>query len=131
MSYIITREPRITHLIFYYYITDCLAGKVIWITGCSSGIGEALAYQFASVGCKLVLSARREQLLNDVKQNCIGKQFHNICIDLPRVLGAMVITFLRNKLGFTTQRFWTIYGYLFPAAIERVDKTFIIYISTC
>ncbi|XP_045184855.2 dehydrogenase/reductase SDR family member 7-like [Mercenaria mercenaria] len=50
---------------------NCLAGKVVWITGCSSGIGEGLAYEFASAGCRLVLSARRENLLKEVKQKCI------------------------------------------------------------
>ncbi|MGR3811636.1 SDR family oxidoreductase [Jiulongibacter sp. NS-SX5] len=43
--------------------------KVIWITGASSGIGEATAYQFASKGYRLVLSARRESELNRVKAN--------------------------------------------------------------
>ena len=44
--------------------------QVVWITGASSGIGEALAYQFARQQAKLVLSARRESELERVKANC-------------------------------------------------------------
>ncbi|MBD2355629.1 SDR family oxidoreductase [Tolypothrix sp. FACHB-123] len=43
--------------------------KVVWITGASSGIGEALAYLFANQGAKLIISARREEELQRVKQN--------------------------------------------------------------
>jgi len=46
--------------------------KVIWITGASSGIGEALAYEFAQRGSKLILSARRESELNRVKSQCVS-----------------------------------------------------------
>jgi short-subunit dehydrogenase len=41
--------------------------KVVWITGATSGIGEALAHSFAAEGAKLVLSARRVDELNRVK----------------------------------------------------------------
>ncbi len=44
--------------------------KIVWITGASSGIGEALAYEFASQGAHLVLSARREVELQRVAATC-------------------------------------------------------------
>ena len=45
-----------------------LRNKTVWITGASSGIGEALAYQFAQEGAKIVLSARRENELQRIAQ---------------------------------------------------------------
>ncbi|MBS1491840.1 MAG: SDR family oxidoreductase [Bacteroidetes bacterium] len=48
-----------------------LANKVIWITGASSGIGEALTYQLATIkGVKLILSSRRKNELERVKNSC-------------------------------------------------------------
>lgn len=43
-----------------------IKGKVIIITGASSGIGEATAYKLASAGAKLVLGARREDKLRAI-----------------------------------------------------------------
>lgn len=47
-----------------------LQKKVIWITGASSGIGEALAYEFNKKGALLILSSRRLEELKRVKENC-------------------------------------------------------------
>ncbi|KAG5857728.1 hypothetical protein ANANG_G00022450 [Anguilla anguilla] len=49
-----------------------LRGKVVWITGASSGIGEELAYQLARLGARLILSARREKELDRVKHCCLS-----------------------------------------------------------
>ncbi|ESO90160.1 hypothetical protein LOTGIDRAFT_218247 [Lottia gigantea] len=48
-----------------------LGNKVVWITGASSGIGEYFAYEMAAAGCKIILSARREEELNRVKKQCL------------------------------------------------------------
>jgi NAD(P)-dependent dehydrogenase (short-subunit alcohol dehydrogenase family) len=43
-----------------------LRGKVVWITGASSGIGEALAHAYARKGANVVLGARRRDELERV-----------------------------------------------------------------
>jgi len=48
--------------------------KVIWITGASSGIGEALSVALSAKGARLVLSARREHELQRVKDRCTSKE---------------------------------------------------------
>lgn len=44
-----------------------LTDKVVWVTGASSGIGEAICYELMKYNCKVVLSARRESELLRVK----------------------------------------------------------------
>jgi short-subunit dehydrogenase len=46
------------------------AGKTVWITGASSGIGAALARAYARRGCRLVLSGRNEAALAEVAAQC-------------------------------------------------------------
>ncbi|MCD6347898.1 MAG: SDR family oxidoreductase [Bacteroidales bacterium] len=45
-------------------------GQIVWITGASAGIGEALAKAAAREGAKLVLSARRVNELERVAEEC-------------------------------------------------------------
>jgi short-subunit dehydrogenase len=47
-----------------------LKNKVIWITGASSGIGKGLALELSKLECKLILSSRRQDALETVKQLC-------------------------------------------------------------
>jgi len=51
-----------------------LTGKIIWITGASSGIGKALAIELSKLDTKLILSSRNEATLNEVKDLCENSQ---------------------------------------------------------
>jgi len=46
--------------------------KHIWIIGASSGIGEALAREFAQQGAHLILSARSKEKLNTINESLGG-----------------------------------------------------------
>jgi NADP-dependent 3-hydroxy acid dehydrogenase YdfG len=47
-----------------------LAGKVVVITGASSGFGKGTTLEFTARGASLVLAARRDQLLEELAQEC-------------------------------------------------------------
>lgn len=58
--------------------------KVIWITGASSGIGEALTYALSRRGAKIIISSRRKEALEQVKENCKSdiSDIHILDLDL-------------------------------------------------
>ena len=57
-----------------------MGNKVIWITGGSSGIGKALAYKFANEGWQVAISARREELLNEISRS--NNNIHSFPLDV-------------------------------------------------
>lgn len=77
--------------------------KVVWITGASSGIGEALTYEFSKQGARLIISARRKDELERVKAKC-------------QTLGAAAIEILpldlsqANTLALTAEAAINTYG---------------------
>lgn len=59
--------------------------KVVWITGASSGIGEALVYAYSEMGTKLIISSRNRDELFRVKNGCKNKiNVHVLSLDLEQ-----------------------------------------------
>ena len=72
--------------------TPNFEGQTVWITGASSGIGKALALEFSLRGANLILTARSEGKLIDVRDACLtaGAQRVDIVpMDLEDVNGVM------------------------------------------
>lgn len=46
--------------------------QIVWITGASSGLGEALVYELSKRNATLILSARRQDELERVRKNCVA-----------------------------------------------------------
>jgi short-subunit dehydrogenase len=62
-------------------------GKVVWITGASSGIGRSLALAFAAAGARLILSARRLEALAEVRGACGTAEVRLVPFDLADLDG--------------------------------------------
>ncbi|XP_078600986.1 hydroxysteroid 11-beta-dehydrogenase 1-like protein isoform X2 [Branchiostoma floridae x Branchiostoma japonicum] len=58
------------------YDPESIRGATVLITGCSTGIGEEMAYQYARLGAKILITARRENRLKEVvaKAKSLGAQ---------------------------------------------------------
>jgi dehydrogenase/reductase SDR family protein 7B len=82
--------------------------KIVWITGASSGIGEALAIALKKEGAKLILSSRKREKLYELKQKLKANLIdtHILQLDLED----------KQNLPDKAEEAWKIYGkidYLF------------------
>lgn len=60
-----------------------LTGKVVWITGASSGLGKALAKECALQGADVILTARRYEELEKVRVTLLNPERHlSVCADI-------------------------------------------------
>jgi short-subunit dehydrogenase len=55
-----------------------IRNSTFWITGASSGIGEALALDLSRRGARLILSSRRTEALEDVRSRCARPDRHTV-----------------------------------------------------
>ncbi|XP_036970546.1 hydroxysteroid 11-beta-dehydrogenase 1-like protein [Acanthopagrus latus] len=51
---------------------ESLRGARVLVTGASTGIGEQMAYHYASFGAQIVITARREKVLQQVVEKCLS-----------------------------------------------------------
>lgn len=73
-----------------------LQGKWVWITGASSGLGEALSYEFAKNGANLILSSRKQADLERVKENCVS--------DVQVLIQVLNVANEQDQFGVITQK---------------------------
>ncbi|XP_033820655.1 hydroxysteroid 11-beta-dehydrogenase 1-like protein [Periophthalmus magnuspinnatus] len=52
--------------------SETLQGARVLVTGASTGIGEQMAYHYARFGAQLVITARREKVLQQVVEKCLS-----------------------------------------------------------
>lgn len=78
------------------------ADQNVWITGASSGIGEALAYAFSAQGARLVLSARRQAQLEAVRSRCTNPDRH-LVVPLDLAQSATIPGIVENVLEQTAR----------------------------
>uniref|UniRef100_A0A8C5TBC9 Hydroxysteroid 11-beta-dehydrogenase 1-like protein n=1 Tax=Malurus cyaneus samueli TaxID=2593467 RepID=A0A8C5TBC9_9PASS len=82
---------------------ESLSGARVLVTGASAGIGEQIAYHYARFGAEIVLTARREAVLQKVMEKCLAlgaKKISYIPADMssPSV-PEKVVQFAVQKLG--------------------------------
>ncbi|CAJ1060285.1 hydroxysteroid 11-beta-dehydrogenase 1-like protein [Xyrichtys novacula] len=82
---------------------ESLKGARVLVTGASTGIGEQMAYHYARFGAQIVITARREKVLQQVAEKCqsLGAQsaFY-IAADMASVSDPdKVVDFALEKLG--------------------------------
>ncbi|XP_078686595.1 hydroxysteroid 11-beta-dehydrogenase 1-like protein [Branchiostoma floridae x Branchiostoma belcheri] len=82
---------------------ETIRGAAVVITGCSTGIGEEMAYQYARLGAKILITARRENRLKEVvaKAKSLGAQeAHYVAGDMGKAEDCeRTIQAARDKFG--------------------------------
>ncbi|KAK4014883.1 dehydrogenase/reductase SDR family protein 7-like [Daphnia magna] len=87
-----------------------LEGKVVLITGASSGLGEALAKCLYTEGCKLIIASRRYTELDRVKEQLLGSGLRKGTIYPPVIIQLDLQDFV--NLPDKVRTILGVYGYI-------------------
>jgi short-subunit dehydrogenase len=77
--------------------------KVIWVTGASSGIGEACVYEISKQHAKLIITAPEEDILQQVKAKCLQWGAQDVFV-LPADLSQL------DSLVHLAEKAWNYFG---------------------
>ncbi|KAF0042283.1 hypothetical protein F2P81_005815 [Scophthalmus maximus] len=88
---------------FRALIPESLSGARVLVTGASTGIGEQIAYHYARFGARIVITARREKVLQQVAEKCMSlgaQEALYVAADMGNELDPdKVVDFALEKLG--------------------------------
>ncbi|GAB6033511.1 hypothetical protein CHUAL_013390 [Chamberlinius hualienensis] len=74
LRYIVAVFTAVVAIVLWFNIRffdpESIRGKRVLVTGASSGIGEQIAFEYAKLGAKLVITARRSEHLTKVAKYC-------------------------------------------------------------
>uniref|UniRef100_A0A3Q1EHP3 Hydroxysteroid (11-beta) dehydrogenase 1-like a n=1 Tax=Acanthochromis polyacanthus TaxID=80966 RepID=A0A3Q1EHP3_9TELE len=86
-----------------WFDAESLKGARVLVTGASTGIGEQMAYHYARFGAQIVITARREKVLQQVVEKCLSlgaQKALYIAADMSSESEpAQVVDFALEKLG--------------------------------
>jgi dehydrogenase/reductase SDR family member 7B len=75
--------------------------KVIWITGASSGIGEALVHRMMEAGATVIASSNEPEELTRVMSDCIKMQGRMICAPFDLAETENISKLVDEQIGLT------------------------------
>lgn len=102
-------------------------GKVVLITGANSGLGKACAQVFFHHGCKVILAGRNIKLLQEVKEELVGRDAENAARVAVLLLDLADIKCMENKVAAAVDIFGAVdilinnAGISYRGSIEDTD----------
>ena len=101
-----------------------LKDQMVVITGASSGVGKAMAIEFATYGCKLMLAARNKHALDEVVAECrsLGATAEGIVADTGKSQDVQILAKAANEFGGSIDVWINNAGVLAAGALEDVPS---------
>jgi len=99
---------------------DALAGKVIIVTGGGTGLGKSMAAYFSTLGAKVVITSRREEVLEAAAKEISQESGNEVFFQAGDV---REIESVRNTLKASIEKFGAVHGLVNNAAGNFISPT--------